>query len=164
MNILIISGIFIIIGLFLIWYITVSHTNPTLSKKEIKINNSVFSVEIASTTIEQSRGLSGRESLSENSGMLFLFNYSGIKSFWMKDMLFPIDIIWIGNDASSSENNDWNGNVLGFVQNAPIQPNAKLWELTIYNSPDGVSSVLEVNAGTVQKDNIKIGDKVNYIH
>lgn len=164
MTILIISGVFVVVGLFFLWYVLISRVNPTLPKKEIKINNAVFSVEIASTTIEQSRGLSGRDSLPQDSGMLFLFNYPGVQSFWMKDMKFPIDIIWIGNNSSSSENNDWNGNVLGFAENASIQPNAELWKLKIYNSPNGVSSVLEVNAGTVKKDNIKIGDTVNYIH
>jgi len=164
MNILIIGGILVAIGLFFLWYTFISRANPILPQKEIKINDSVFSVEIASTTIEQSRGLSGRNELSQNSGMLFLFNYSGVQSFWMKDMKFTIDIIWIGNNPSSSEDSDWSGKVLGFVENAPIQPNAQLWQLNIYNSPDGVSSVLEVDAGTVKRDNIKVGDVVNYFH
>ena len=67
----------------------------------------------------------------------------------MKDMNFPIDIIWIAGSK-----------VAGFAENAAPQPGARLWELSIYTSPDGVDKVLEVNAGVVAKDNIKVGDTV----
>ena len=49
--------------------------------------------ELALTQAEHSRGLSGRESLSEGDGMFFVFDKPGNYSFWMKDMNFPIDII-----------------------------------------------------------------------
>ncbi|OGI72922.1 hypothetical protein A3D42_01605 [Candidatus Nomurabacteria bacterium RIFCSPHIGHO2_02_FULL_41_18] len=55
-------------------------------------------VELARTPEVQARGLSGRESLKENEGMLFVFDNLGRHGFWMKDMNFPIDIIWISED------------------------------------------------------------------
>jgi uncharacterized membrane protein (UPF0127 family) len=64
-------------------------------------------------------------------------------------MNFPLDLIWIAGDK-----------VVGFAENAAPQPGAALWNLQIYNSPDGTDKVLEVSAGTVAKDNIKIGDIV----
>jgi uncharacterized protein len=49
---------------------------------------------------ERMRGLSGRESLEPTEGMLFIFPQSGYHSFWMKEMRFPIDIIWVGEDGT----------------------------------------------------------------
>lgn len=56
------------------------------------------SVEVAANTRSRERGLSGREALASNEGMLFLFEDADTYSFWMKDMKFPIDIIWIQGD------------------------------------------------------------------
>lgn len=49
---------------------------------------------------ERERGLSGRESLAPTEGMLFVFPESGYHAFWMKDMQFPIDIIWVAADGT----------------------------------------------------------------
>jgi len=54
-----------------------------------------IALEIADTESKRIRGLSGRERLADGVGMLFIFPISGIYSFWMKDMNFPIDIIWL---------------------------------------------------------------------
>ena len=81
--------------------------------------------------------------------MLFVFSSPGIQNFWMKDMNFPIDIIWISG-----------GKVAGFAQDAEPQPGVPLWRLTIYTSPNNVDQVLEVPAGTVAKDGITIGAPV----
>ena len=129
--------------------------NPPLPANELKVGNTAFTVEIASTTIAQARGLSYRADLGENQGMLFVFSRPAIQNFWMKDMNFPIDMIWIGAGAGGSGEQ-----VLGFAQNAAPQPGVPLWSLTIYNSPDGTDKVLEVKAGTVAKDGIQIGDAV----
>lgn len=55
-------------------------------------------VERVSTPAAMSQGLSGRKSLADNQGMLFVFPQEGYHSFWMKGMLFPIDIIWLDKD------------------------------------------------------------------
>ena len=132
--------------------------NPPLVKNEVRINGAIFEVEIASTTMEKARGLSFRASLGAGEGMLFLFDTPSIQSFWMKDMNFPIDMIWIGAGKNGDGKSGYE--VLGFAQNAVPQLGVPLWNLTIYNSPDGTDKVLEVNAGTVAKDNIKVGDAV----
>lgn len=145
----IIAGIVLIVAAVAIYFIVFRRANPPLRGTEVTIGNTVFQVEVASTTVEEARGLSFRASLAENSGMLFLFSTPGVQTFWMKDMNFPLDMIWIGS-----------GKVLGFAQNAVPQPGVPLWSLAIYDSPDGTNQVLEVNAGTVAKDNIQIGDPV----
>ena len=69
--------------------------NTGLLKKIISIGGTDLHVEIARTRKEKTTGLSHRTSLRESRGMLFIFENEGIHSFWMKNMHFPIDIIWI---------------------------------------------------------------------
>ena len=147
--IIFISIIIILVGVFFLWHLVFSRApNPSLKTGQVKIGNNVFTVELATTTIQQARGLSFRTSLTTGTGMLFTFS-PGVQNFWMKDMNFPIDMIWIAGDK-----------VAGFAENAQPQPGVPLWKLTIYTSPDGVDKVLEVNANTVTKDNVQIGSPV----
>lgn len=139
----------VLFAVFGIWRSVFSHANPGLRMSRVAVGNIVFSAETATTTLEQARGLSGRAGLGRNEGMLFLFGHPSGQNFWMKDMKFPIDIIWIGG-----------GKVLGFAENAVPEPGIPLLRLKIYSSPAGVDTVLEVNSGTVLKDNIKVGDAV----
>jgi uncharacterized membrane protein (UPF0127 family) len=145
----VIAIVVVICAVLGVWHFVFSRPNPPLHTTRMTIGSTVFSVEVASTTIEQTRGLSGRAQLGQNEGMLFLFNSPSVQNFWMKDMNFAIDMIWIGG-----------GKVLGFAENAVPQPGVPLWGLKIYSSPTGVDTVLEVNAGTVAKDGIRIGDPV----
>ena len=125
--------------------------NPPLASEPLSIDSATFNVEVASTALEKTRGLSFRPSLAANDGMLFIFGGSGsIQTFWMKDMNFPLDMIWISGNT-----------VVGFAQNVPAPAaGTQLWQLPIYSSPNNTDKVLEVNAGTVAKFNIKVGDVV----
>jgi uncharacterized membrane protein (UPF0127 family) len=105
-----------------------------------------LSVEVADTPAERGRGLSGREMLPENSGMLFVFDTPGRYGFWMYGMKFPLDIIWI----------DERLRVVYFVENA--QPCVNICET--YEPPADALYVLEVNAGFVKKYGMKVGDVV----
>lgn len=64
----------------------------------VTLGSTRVEVEVAGTPETRSQGLSGRETLPEGSGMLFIFETPGKYGFWMKDMNFAIDIIWIGED------------------------------------------------------------------
>jgi uncharacterized protein len=66
----------------------------------LNIGGEDFNTEIADTADLQTLGLSYRKSISKNSAMLFVFADSGVYSFWMKDMNFPIDIIWLDSDKT----------------------------------------------------------------
>jgi uncharacterized protein len=100
---------------------------------------------------EQACGLSGRTGLNDGQGMIFLFGAGSTQNFWMKDMNFALDMVWISDNK-----------VVGFAQNVPPPaPGTQLWQLQIYTSPPNVDTVLEVPAGTVAKDNIQVGDKVS---
>lgn len=61
----------------------------------LRVGSALIRAEIADTPEEKALGLSGRETLGGNEGMLFVFEKPSIYSFWMKDMRFPIDIIWL---------------------------------------------------------------------
>jgi len=99
------------------------------------LNSRPFTLTLARTPSELEQGLSGREPFKEDEGMLFVFPDSAVREFWMKDMNFALDIVWI--DSA------WQ--VLDIVENATPEsyPN-------IFRSPDGVKYVLEVNAGTAE--------------
>lgn len=126
-----------------------SRPNPSLKSATATIGNTVFTIEVASTTVSRARGLSWREGLGEHEGMLFTFMSTGMHGFWMKDMKFALDMIWIKDDV-----------VAGFSENAVPEPGVSMWKLKMYYPPNPVDKVLEVNAGTVQKYGIKIGDAV----
>ena len=65
------------------------------SHREIIIGNVAVKIEVATSPTEKQKGLSGRNFMQKNSGMLFIFSQPDFYPFWMKDMKFPIDIIWL---------------------------------------------------------------------
>lgn len=114
---------------------------------EIIIGNKTILVEIAKTLEVKTKGLSGREFLKKNQGMLFVYERPGFYSFWMKEMRFPIDIIWI------SENHE----IIDVTKN--ISPDS--FPKT-FRSQKPAQYVLEVNAGFSDKNNIQAGDRMDF--
>lgn len=139
--------LFIVVAVTWILFSAFSHKKMIEQLPQITVGNNVFVVEIADTTANRAKGLSGRDFLRENEGMLFLFDRPATQNFWMKNMKFPIDIIWINDDR-----------IVGFAENASVSVVGE--QLFIYSSLEPVDKVLEVNAGLVKKYNIKIGDTV----
>jgi uncharacterized membrane protein (UPF0127 family) len=93
------------------------------------------------------RGLGGRQSLPDDRGMLFVFPEPGLHGFWMKDMLIPIDIIWI-----SAENR------VVDVQTAQPEPGVPDPQLKRYNPSGEAKYVLEVRAGLAAEKGVQVGD------
>lgn len=104
-------------------------------------------VELATTTQALRQGLSGREELGAQSGMLFIFKQPAIHRFWMPDMNFPLDMIWIGD-----------GTVADISENVPADFDPA--NPTFYSPSVPVRYVLEVNAGFAARHGIRIGDAV----
>jgi hypothetical protein len=117
-----------------------------LRTEKLFINGTEIEAEIADNFFLRMKGLSGRKSLEEGRGMLFIFNDSAVRSFWMKDMNFPIDIIWINGDK-----------VVGFAENAPVPDKNGI---PSFKSPEPVDKALELPAGSVQGIGIKAGDEI----
>lgn len=130
--------------------VTSATTSETVVLPYVRIKNSTFFVEIAKTDVERGRGLSGRSSLPENAGMLFVFDAPGLYGFWMYGMHFSIDIIWISEE----------GRVVYIVEKAPpCQPDATC---EVFRPQEEAKYVLEVNAGVCEKLGLKVGDLVEF--
>jgi len=99
------------------------------------------SVELARTPVEQQRGLMDRTSLADGSGMLFIFPDSAVRSFWMKNTLVPLDIIFF-DDAGF------------FVSQATMVPCPAGGECPFTLSEGPARFALEIPAGFVQKAGI----------
>ncbi|MBU4216818.1 DUF192 domain-containing protein [Candidatus Parcubacteria bacterium] len=120
----------------------------SLEFPNVKINETIIKVLVADDMQEQTQGLSDRPKLEKSEGMLFVFDTKQERSFWMKQMNFPLDIIWIEDDK-----------IVNIHKNLP--PEGDNPE-NHYASQFRINYVLEVNAGFVDEQKIKIGDTVQY--
>ncbi len=112
-----------------------------------KLNGEYISkidIEIADTDNKRTRGLMDRISMKENHGMLFLFSYNRIQSFWMKNTVIPLDMIFVNSDNEI----------------VTIQKNAIPFDTGSYASTKPASIVIEVNAGYTDLYGITEGDKI----
>lgn len=138
-------GAFIILSFMGLNYFQSGHNTQYV---RIIINDTRINARLADNIVSRNRGLAGTKELAPDSGMLFVFDKSGLYSFWMKDMLIPLDFIWINN-----------GQIVEITKN--VQP-------TDYQPPKmltptfEVNSVLEVTADTAQKYNWQVGDWVTF--
>lgn len=119
---------------------------------KVLIKDLNIDAEVANTADSKKKGLSGRSSMEIARGMLFVFDKSSNYTFWMKDMKFLIDIIWI----------DENKKVVHIVENASPEPDKKDGELTRYASPNAAKYVLEINAGLSRLHYLQIGDIADF--
>lgn len=122
-----------------------------LAIKKIQINGQDLAVEIAEKPAAQQRGLSGRDSLGADSGMLFVYKDKAIRYFWMPNMRFPLDVLWIAD-----------GQVVGLQENIP--PLTGAGEITRFQSNVPADAVLEVNVGWIKRFGVKPGDIVIFMH
>ncbi|QQS38371.1 DUF192 domain-containing protein [Candidatus Woesebacteria bacterium] len=128
----------------------VNESKRTLT--EIEINGVAITVEVAKTEEAIQRGLSGREVLATNHGMLFIFDKGNrYPIFWMKDMKFPLDIIWI-NDST----------IVDISKNISNPNPGDTTNLPLYKPGHPADTILEVNAGFSDIHNIRVGDLVKY--
>lgn len=102
-------------------------------------------VELANTEASRTLGLSGRHAMRDDEGMLFVFETPGRYGFWMKDMEFPLDIVWINE----------NGIVVSIERNVAADSYPKAF----INQSDA-SYVLEINAGQAERFGLYMGSKV----
>lgn len=123
---------------------------PTMSNAlGLEIRGAIVDVEVVQTPLEKARGLSGRAALTHGEGMLFLFDTLDRHTMWMKDMYFPIDILWIRNSR-----------VVDLEEDVSPEPGVPDPYLTRYHSDVPAEFVLEVPAGFAKENNIVIGDDV----
>ncbi len=141
----------ILIILIIIWALVLASSFLAREQKfgELRINEKSIKVEIVSGSRDTYRGLSGRESLCTNCGMLFDFKKSQEYSFVMREMNFPLDIVFILNNR-----------IVNIYENLP--PEGKDYS-KIYRSAGLADTVLELNANFCRDFKIKVGDQINFL-
>lgn len=155
-----IVAIVVCVGIFGIWFFSSRQSNLAQNTvdgsvsqnteaqnnfKTIQIGNAVINAELATTEAQWVQGLSGRTSLATSTGMFFVFNHPAYWGIWMKDMNFPIDVLWITDNLKISD----------IVENmSPASyPQA-------YSPHVPALYVLEIPAGTVKTYGLKVGQYV----
>lgn len=123
-------------------------TQGQITTPYVTIGSAKIFVEIAKDDVALRKGLSGRESLGPDQGMLFIFPKPDRYRFWMPDMRFPIDIIWIGADKK----------VAAITPDVPPESNPA--SPHFYRPPKPAQYVLEVKTGFAKNKNVKTGDAV----
>lgn len=123
---------------------------PTPVIPQVVVGTTVVNVRVASTSAQVSKGLSGTLTMAPNEGMIFLFPVSDKYRFWMPDMHFGLDMIWIGA----------NKKVVDITRNAP--PLKDITKPVFYSPKVPAKYVLEVNANWSNEHQIKIGDTVEF--
>jgi uncharacterized membrane protein (UPF0127 family) len=113
----------------------------------VGIGGTTINVVVADTPAEQEQGLSGHSPLAAGDGMLFVFKAPALYGFWMKDMLFPLDIIWISADHK-----------ITYIEKS-LQPSTYP-ETFAPKLPS--QYVLEVIAGTADKNHWTVGEDVSF--
>ncbi len=108
-------------------------------------------LELATTPEERRRGLSNRTSLPADAGMLFVYEEERVLSFWMKDTLIPLDIVFI----------DWERRIVD-IQTMVPEPDVGMGDLTVYPSAEPAMYALEVNAGVAAELGLTVGMVVGF--
>ncbi len=119
---------------------------------ELRYDGGSLRVELAVTPEERARGLSNRASLSADAGMLFVFESARQPSFWMKDTLIPLDLVWIDADKR----------VEGVTPNVQPEPGVADGALRRYSPETSVLYVLELNAAAAARLGIVPGSQLEF--
>lgn len=136
------SGIFLFLICIALW----RNAQP----RQVYIGNQKFVLSIADTPGERQRGLQGRAHLAETEGMMFVFDEAGQYTFWMKDTLIPLDMVWVREGIVIDTTLNAQAPVLG----TPDE------QLPRFTSAEPADSVIELAAGAVERFGIEIGDTV----
>lgn len=111
------------------------------------LNGQKIIIEVADTPQKITRGLSGRTLMASDRGMLFVFNSPVNSSFWMKEMKFNLDFIFIKDYA-----------VVNLIENVPFPKDNESPQTVTPKSE--YNMVLEVNSGVIEETKVKIGDRI----
>lgn len=114
----------------------------------VHLGDGIFRARIARTVEQRQEGLSGVQYLNDDEAMLFVFDQDGRWSIWMKDMNFPIDIVWL----------DANQKVIYVVKNA--SPDS--YPATVFTPKTSARYVVEIKAGMVDRQRIAISQTATF--
>jgi len=119
-------------------------------KAAVSVNTFKLIADLALTQDQQIKGLAIRNDINEREGMLFIFQHPSRQSFWMKDMKFPIDIIWLNANRSVVY-------IVSYLEPCPVRGYCPGY------LPDRDSLyVLETSAGFSQRHNVRVGTQIQF--
>lgn len=110
-------------------------------------SNATYRLEIANSAAERQKGLSCRASMTEDAGMLFVFEDPGVYRFWMKDTFIPLDMIWLDEDKR-----------IVYIE-PDVQPDSFP---THFGPQESSLYVIELNAGQAALAGIEVGQQLNF--
>lgn len=144
----IMCGILLVIGVYAVTSRPTTETSLTVYKtNKVMLGNIEYTLEVVDTDFLRERGLSYRTSLAPQVGMLFIFDTPRISRFWMKDMNFPIDVIWLDQDKKVVH-------IEHSLSPSTYPESFGPKTLTQY--------VIELNAGDTEKNGLLVGEVVNF--
>lgn len=150
-RLLILLSTLVIVSIFAVFFLERERFGLTFPESEpakiygVYLGNVPLWAEVAGTEEKRREGLSGREPLKEGQGMLFIFDEPDFHGIWMKDMNFPIDIVWIDEEF----------NIVDIKSNAKPESYPE-----IFRPARKSLYVVETMAGLLHSNDIKIGEKV----
>ncbi len=132
-----------LIVVFIVLSKSLSNLSDTIP---VNVAGYVIEASLADSPTEQKTGLVGRQSLTDQEGMVFVFPSSFERDFWMKDMSMAIDLIWVDG-----------GKIVGLIDHLEPQTSPPF---TYYHSPQPVDMVVEVASGWIKRHDLQIGQNV----
>ncbi len=145
-----ISAIALVIAGALFFSLSKSNNTPKSVQANgcngLSVSNECYSLEYASSNKQHIKGLSDRDSLAEKSGMMFVFPEPKEECFWMKDMRFSIDMVWLNEKREIIK----------------IEPNVAPETYPTTYCADNTKYVLEINSGHAQKLGLQQGQMLNF--
>jgi uncharacterized membrane protein (UPF0127 family) len=138
---------FVLIVIVIVAAAVVAQTKSCQDMTVTLPDHTTIHAEIADTFLKRTKGLSNRDSLATNAGMLFLFPSSDTYSFWMKDTRIPLDIIWLNNHI--------------VVDMVTLEPESGE-TIPQYTPTHAADAVLEINKSEAAAHNLKAGDHVTW--
>jgi uncharacterized membrane protein (UPF0127 family) len=152
-NLFILILLLIVFAVILVLYFALDIPGKTKVEEDLNVaifeNKQILQLEIAKTHEQRTTGLMHRESLEENSGMLFIYGSEQQLTFWMKNTLIPLDMIFLNSNKT----------IVHIIKNA--QPCVEE-PCKVYPSENPAIYVIEVNAGYTDKHGILKGQKVEF--
>jgi uncharacterized membrane protein (UPF0127 family) len=152
-NPLLLAVSLLIMAVLLLFVVTEITKEPQLkddAKVVVRIDQARLEATVAASAEARTKGLSGTDSLGADRGMLFVSSPAEIPMIVMRDMKYPIDIIWISQ-----------GTVSEVTPNVAPQPGVAADQLTKYQPSGPAGQVLETNAGWAAKHGVQPGDPVS---
>ncbi len=153
-NIVILAILSVAISASVLYFANVDpKANPEVQKEYtdglfiLNINNKTIELEVADTDDKREKGLSNHESLKKDTGMLFVFDKPDKYGFWMENMKFSIDILWLNEQKE----------IIYVAEN--VSPDSYP---DVFFPPEDSLYALEFNAGFVDENNIEVGNVLNF--